>query len=98
VVGDAVTVEPVSTVEFPANREKNREFLISRADPRFEAPGADPTGAILPPEMRGRMIRVSGKEAGTVMYAVAEPDSFLAMEIIRMKVAKNGEFVEDLGP
>ena len=26
VVADAVTVEPVSTAEFPANREKNREF------------------------------------------------------------------------
>jgi hypothetical protein len=27
VVVDAVIVEPVSTPEFPANREKNREFL-----------------------------------------------------------------------
>jgi hypothetical protein len=26
VVADAVAVEPVSTVKFPANREKNREF------------------------------------------------------------------------
>ena len=26
VVADAVTVEPVSASEFPANREKNREF------------------------------------------------------------------------
>jgi len=26
VVADAVTVEPVSTAKFPANREKNREF------------------------------------------------------------------------
>jgi hypothetical protein len=25
-VADAVAVEPVSTVQFPANREKNREF------------------------------------------------------------------------
>jgi hypothetical protein len=24
---DAVTVEPVSTLKFPANREKNREFF-----------------------------------------------------------------------
>jgi hypothetical protein len=27
VVANAVTVEPVSTAKFPANREKNREFL-----------------------------------------------------------------------
>jgi len=26
VVADAVTYEPVSTLKFPANREKNREF------------------------------------------------------------------------
>jgi hypothetical protein len=25
-VADAVAVEPISTVKFPANREKNREF------------------------------------------------------------------------
>ena len=30
-VADAVTVEPVSTPEFPANREKNREFRQIRA-------------------------------------------------------------------
>ena len=29
VVTDAVVVEPVSTPEFPANREKNREFFVS---------------------------------------------------------------------
>jgi hypothetical protein len=34
VVADAVHVEPVSNVEFPANREKNREF------PRIRAPDA----------------------------------------------------------
>jgi hypothetical protein len=27
VVADAVVVEPVSTLEFPASREKNREFF-----------------------------------------------------------------------
>ena len=26
-VADAVAVEPISTAEFPANREKNREFF-----------------------------------------------------------------------
>jgi hypothetical protein len=26
VVADAVVVEPISTIQFPANREKNREF------------------------------------------------------------------------
>jgi hypothetical protein len=30
-VADAVTVEPVSASEFPANREKNREFCQFRA-------------------------------------------------------------------
>jgi hypothetical protein len=31
VVADAVAVEPVSTLQFPANREKNREFNKIRA-------------------------------------------------------------------
>jgi hypothetical protein len=31
VVADAVAFEPVSTLEFPANREKNREFHQIRA-------------------------------------------------------------------
>ena len=30
VVADAVTYEPVSTAKFPANREKNREFIHFR--------------------------------------------------------------------
>jgi hypothetical protein len=30
-VADAVAVEPVSTLKFPANREKNREFRQIRA-------------------------------------------------------------------
>ena len=40
-VADAVAFEPVSTLKFPANREKNREFhqirpldAILKADPR----------------------------------------------------------------
>jgi hypothetical protein len=36
-VADAVAVEPVSTVKFPANREKNREFC------KIEALGAPET-------------------------------------------------------
>ena len=36
-VADAVVVEPVSTLEFPANRERNREFqelaVIGAAEP-----------------------------------------------------------------
>jgi hypothetical protein len=46
--------------------------------------------------MLGRLIRVSGT-ADAVMYAVAEPDAHVASEIIRSKVCKQGEFVEDLG-
>jgi hypothetical protein len=38
VVADAVTVEPVSTKGFPANREKNREFQESAV---MGASGAD---------------------------------------------------------
>ena len=34
-VADTVLVEPVSTVKFPANREKNREFFDLRS--RFSA-------------------------------------------------------------
>ena len=30
-VADAVAVEPVSTPKFPANREKNREFVHFRS-------------------------------------------------------------------
>jgi hypothetical protein len=41
VVADAVTVEPVSTAKFPANREINREFCRIR-----------PLSAILKADMR----------------------------------------------
>ncbi len=48
--------------------------------------------------MRGRMVRVSGTQrADAVMYAVAEPDPFLALEIVRAQIAKEGQYVEDLG-
>jgi hypothetical protein len=46
--------------------------------------------------MRGRMVRVTGV-AETVLYAVAEPDAFLAMEIVRTKVIQEGEHMEDMG-
>jgi hypothetical protein len=39
VVVDAVDVEPVSTRQFPANREKNREFYRIRTHP--EVPSAN---------------------------------------------------------
>jgi hypothetical protein len=43
------------------------------------------------------MVRVSGRERGGVVYAVAESDAFLAVEIVRLKVGEQGEHVEDLG-
>ena len=45
-----------------------------------------------------RMIRVGGiRGSDAVMYAVAEPDAYLDMKIIRAKVAKEGDHLEDLG-
>jgi len=40
VVADAVAVEPVSTVKFPANREKNREFCKIAASGAPETPNS----------------------------------------------------------
>jgi hypothetical protein len=37
-LADAVVVEPVSILKFPANREKNREFYDFRATPRIRGP------------------------------------------------------------
>jgi hypothetical protein len=34
-VADAVVVEPVSTLKFPANREKNREYCNFKLEPVF---------------------------------------------------------------
>jgi hypothetical protein len=45
VVADAVIVEPVSTLKFPANREKNREFCqISASGARETVNNAVVTG------------------------------------------------------
>jgi hypothetical protein len=47
--------------------------------------------------MPGRMIRVGGKK-DAVLYAVAESRAVVAEEVIRSKIARGGEFVEDMGP
>ncbi|HZP76580.1 MAG TPA: hypothetical protein VFB45_10590 [Pseudolabrys sp.] len=48
--------------------------------------------------MRGRMIQVSGNHReDAVMYAVAEDDAQRAMEIVRTRVATDGQYLVDLG-
>jgi hypothetical protein len=47
--------------------------------------------------MRGRLIRIGGRSGDATVFAVAEPDGALAVEIIRKEVTIETEYVEDLG-
>jgi hypothetical protein len=66
VVADAVTIEPVSTSEFPANREKNREFFSSGPPLQMRASTSPETSGLLCQIPYSSEQGISNNEQGTV--------------------------------